>query len=214
MKGKKTDLAVLAVCAASLAGLVVVYGRLPENIPVHWNFRSEVDGWGPRWTIFLMGALPPAIFLMMKAAPRFDPRREAYVKHAKAYAILTAVLSMAFIPISWMVAIAGLGIALDIGILVRVVIGALFIAIGNYLGKLRPNYFIGVRTPWTLSDPEVWKKTHRRGAWVFVGMGACMLASLLVPHSAAGAALVLASIVGGVAYLFVYSYFEWKALRS
>ena len=58
MKGKKTDLAVLAVCAASLAGLVVVYGRLPENIPVHWNFRSEVDGWGPRWTIFLMGALP------------------------------------------------------------------------------------------------------------------------------------------------------------
>lgn len=214
MKAKKHEIALMAACVASLAGLAAIYGRLPEAIPVRWNFRSEVDGWGPRWNILLMGALPLAVFLIMKAAPRFDPRKEAYEKHARSYAILTAIMSLVFIPISWLVALAALGIALDVGIWIRLVIGLLFIAIGNYLGTLRPNFFIGIRTPWTISDPEVWKKTHRRGAWVFIGMGACMLASLLIPHSAAGAILVVASILGGVVYLLMYSWLQWKRRRN
>lgn len=215
MNLKKLDLLVILACAVSIAGLaVVVYPRLPETVPTHWNFRSEVDAYGPRWTILLMGLLPFAVFLLMKLAPRFDPRREAYERHAKPYAILTAVISLAFVPIAWIVALAALGVGIDVGILIRVVIGLLFIAIGNYLGTLRPNYFVGIRTPWTLADPEVWRRTHRRGALVFIAMGAVVLLSLALPHSALAGGLALASILLLVLYLFVYSYLEFRKRKK
>lgn len=207
---KKTDIAVLAAGALSLAGLALAYPRLPEPIPVHWNFRSEADGWGPRWTIFLMGALGPACLLLMKLLPRIDPRKEAYARHEKPYSVLTAAISIAMIPIPWFVAAAALGYGIDVGILVRLVIGALFLVIGNFMGKIKQTYFVGIRTPWTLADPEAWRKTHRRGGYVFVGMGLCMLATLAAPHSAAASALAAGSVAGGVLYLFVYSYLEFK----
>ena len=210
MKTKKSDLIVIGVSALSLAGIAAIYPRFPETVPVHWNFASVPDSWGPRWTILLMGALPLAVYLLMKLGPRFDPRKEAFLRHAAAYSVLTAVISLCFVPITWIVALASLGIPVDVGVLVRIVIGVLFVVIGNFLGKFRPNYFVGIRTPWTLTDPEVWRKTHRRGGWTFVAMGAAMLASVAVPHSALAAALVFASILGGVAYLFIYSYLEYR----
>jgi len=214
MKAKKLDLIVIGVCVASLAALAVVYPRMPRTIPVHWNFKSEVDGWGPSWTILFMGALPLAIYLLLKIVPRLDPRKDAYEKHAKPYTILTTVLSLVFIPIAWIVAIAAFGIDFPVDVFVRIIIGVLFVVVGNFLGKFRPNYFVGIRTPWTLSDPEVWKKTHRHGAWVFIIMGLCMLASILLPHSAAAAIVVLVSIIGGVIYLFAYSYLVWRKSRD
>jgi len=162
----------------------------------------------------IMGALPLAIYPLLKIVPRFDPRREAYEKHGKAYAILTTMLALAFIPISWIVALAALGADVPVDILVRIVIGTLFVVLGNFMGKFRPNYFVGIRTPWTLSDPEVWKKTHRHGAWVFIIMGLCMLASIMVPHSVVATIVVLASIIGGVIYLFAYSYLMWRKARE
>jgi len=139
MKAKKLDIIVIGACAASLAALAVVFPRLPQTIPVHWNFKGEVDGWGSRWTILIMGALPLALYLLLKIVPRLDPRKEAYEKHGKSYSILAMALSL-----------------------------------------------------------------------VFIIMGLCMLASTLVPHSLVAAIVVLSSIIGGVIYLFVYSYLLWR----
>ncbi|GAB1482689.1 SdpI family protein [Treponema sp.] len=211
MKINKIDALVGGLGLLSFTTLAVfVYPRLPETIPVHWNFKSEVDGWGPRWTIHLLSALPLAMYLLLRVVPRIDPRKEAYKKHEKPYAILSAAISLFLLPIVWISALAAMGLAIDVGILVRILVGALFIVIGNLLGKFRPNYFVGIRTPWTLADGEVWRKTHRRGAWVFIIMGAIMLLSLSVPHSAIAGGIAIASIIGGVVYLFLYSYLEFR----
>ncbi len=210
MKPKKADIAVLAVCAASLAGLAALLPRLPEQIPTHWNFMNEPDAWGPRWTILAMGALPLAVWLLMKAAPRIDPRREAYARHRRAYSIITTAICLALAPIAWISAAAALGWAVDVGILIRILIGVLFVVLGNFMGKFKPNFFIGIRTPWTLSDPDVWRRTHRRGALVFVIMGVCMLASIAVPHAALAAIVGIGPVPAGVVYLFLNSYLDYR----
>jgi uncharacterized membrane protein len=214
MTFKKIDIIAIAAGGLSLAGLALILPGLPETIPTHWNFRSEADGWGPRWTILAMGALPLAIWLLMKAAPLIDPRRESYARHEKAYGILTAAISAALLPIPWFVAAAAKGIDIDVGILVRLVVGALLLVLGNFLGKLKQTYFVGIRTPWTLADPEVWRKTHRRGGYVFVVMGACMLASIAIPDAAAAAVFGIGPVILGVAYLFLYSYLLYRKSRG
>jgi len=210
MKMAKVDIVVLAAGALSLAGLAALMPSLPETIPTHWNFANEVDGWGPRWSILAMGALPLATWLLMKVAPLIDPRREAYARHKRAYTVIAAVLCFALLPVAWIVAAAALGYAIDVGLLVRIVVGALLIVLGNFMGKLKPNYFVGIRTPWTLADAEVWRRTHRRGAVVFIAMGASMLASIAIPHAAIAGLVGIGPVIAGVVYIFLYSYLEYR----
>jgi uncharacterized membrane protein len=206
MKAKKSDILILLVNLASFVGLALLLPRLPETIPIHWNFKSQADNWGPRWMVLLMGALPLGIFIMMKILPLIDPRKESYRIHAKAYSVMTIAVSLVFIPIAWVVALAGLQVQLDVGIITRLFIGLLFIILGNYMGKLRPNFFVGIRTPWTLSNAEVWQKTHRRGAWIFVLLGLIFWASLIQPHNPFLAGLAIGAVILGTLYIILYSY--------
>ncbi len=212
MKAKKSDIVILLINLVSLVGLALLLPRLPKTIPIHWNFRGQADNWGPRWMVLLMGSLPLGIFIMMKILPLIDPRKESYRLHAKAYSIITVAISLVFIPIAWIVALAGLQVQLDVGIVTRLFIGLLFIILGNYMGKLRTNFFVGIRTPWTLSNPEVWQKTHRRGAWVFVLMGLIFWLSLIQPHSPLLAGIATAAVILGTLYIILYSYILFHKL--
>lgn len=212
MRLKKTDFIVVGVGALSLAGLAALYGRLPVAIPTHWNLSGKVDGWGPRWSIFAEGALPLGIYLLMRLVPRIDPRAESYAQHARAYGILCAAISLGFTPIAWISAAAALGAEVDASALLRVVIGGMFAVIGNFLGKLRSNYFVGIRTPWTLADGEVWRRTHRRGGYVFVGAGLLAAATVLIPSPAVGSVIGFGAILGASAYVVLYSYLEFRKL--
>lgn len=210
----KTSKFLLAVAILSLAGTAVAYFFLPETIPMHWNFEGEVDSWGPRWSILALGCLPLGVALLMAWLPRFDPRREAYAKHAKTYEILQVILVLMMTGLVWITVAAALGSTLDVSLAVRILIGALFIAMGNYLGRLKRNYFVGIKTPWALADDEVWRLTHRRGALVFVIMGASFLLSLAFRPGWIVGAVTLVPTILGVAYVFVYSWWVWKKLRG
>ncbi len=212
MRLKNHDFIAIGATALSLAGLAALYGRLPESIPSHWNLSGRVDGWSPRWSIFVQGALPLGLYLLMRLIPRIDPRAESHAQHERAYGILSLTVSLGFIPIAWISAAAALGADIDSGALVRVVIGLMFAVIGNFLGKLRSNYFIGIRTPWTLADDEVWRKTHRRGGAVFVAAGLLAAATALVPSPALGSIIGFGAILGASAYVVIYSYLEFRRL--
>ena len=110
----------------------------------------------------------------------------------------------------WLTVAVALGAFFDVGVMVRFLVGILFICFGNYMGQLRHNYFIGIRTPWTLANEEVWRRTHRRGGWVFVFMGLGFFCSLLVPSGYVGAWIALGGVVLGVGYLVAYSYIVYK----
>ncbi|HOF86457.1 MAG TPA: SdpI family protein, partial [Treponemataceae bacterium] len=89
----------------------------------------------------------------------------------RAYGIVITVISCMFIPLHWLIAAISLGVPVRMDIVIRLLVGAVFLVSGNYMSKFRHNYFCGIRTPWTLASESVWRKTHRRGAVVFIVMG-------------------------------------------
>lgn len=203
----------IGISATSAAGIAFVYNRLPKKIPLHWGFSGQVDSWGSRANIIWMALMPLAMIALFRILPRLDPRREAYVKNAKAMAFMETALTVFFIGLVWLVAASSLGVPIDVGDTVRVGIGLLFIVLGNFMGQLKRNYFVGIRTPWALADDEVWRRTHRRGGWVFVIDGLLFVASAALPDGP-----ILSALIGvfmlSIVYLFAYSYFVWRAVRG
>ncbi len=199
----------LLVIIAVVATLAV-YPRLPELVPTHWNVNGEVDDWSSRlwgaWTIPLVMA---AMLLAFRAFPLIDPRRENYPKFAGAYEgiLIIVLLFMLALHVSLLATMLGRPVA--VMRLLPVGIGLLLIGIGALLPKARSNWFLGIRTPWTLSNDRVWERTHKFGGAVMMATGVLIAASaLLVPlwtHRVMAAAIAAMAII-----LIAYSYFAWR----
>lgn len=189
----------------------VKWPTLPDRIPVHWNTDGAVDGYAGKFVGLL---LPPlvtlAVYLALRYLPRIDPIRPNYSSFAGTYLLVrvAVVLSMAFSFAVAVLAIFNQGAVprdrLEVG-----VVAVLFVILGGAMGKFRPNWFVGIRTPWTLSSKVSWVKTHRVGGWVFVGIGLATLMVVLVSGKA-GFYTLVALTIAGVVYLVVYSYVAWR----
>jgi uncharacterized membrane protein len=204
----------LVVAAVSLAAGIWAYPRLPAEVATHWNFRGEPDGYSGRFVAAFV--FPLAILVLAGLAwvlPKIDPRGRNYLKFHDTYWLLIngILIFMGFAHL--MVLAAGVGLAVRIQIVMPVAVGFLFVVIGNYLARVQPNWFVGIRTPWTLSSDTVWRKTHRLGAWVFVIAGLLFMASAFVP-GATGAVPFAVVVVGLVLTPILYSLYLWMRERS
>jgi uncharacterized membrane protein len=101
------------------------------------------------------------------------------------------------------------GYQVDVSMVIPIVIGAMFVVMGNYMGKIRPNWFVGIRTPWTISSKLSWTKTHRLGGRVFILMGLALILAGVI-HTQWAAYLAFAAIIVGLIWTLVYSYMVWK----
>jgi uncharacterized membrane protein len=190
----------------SLLATCVVYGKLPPTIPTHWNADGVADGSGPRGFIFVHPGLMIACIALWSVLPALSPRRFTVAPFLPTYWFI-GLLAVAMIAYMQAVILAGtLNASIDLG---RAVLGGVlvFIALlGNVLGKVRRNFWIGIRTPWTLADDRVWYATHRLAARTMVvaalaGLGALLLG--LAPHVAIAA--LIAGALLPLAYSLVYS---------
>lgn len=205
--------AVSTVMILSFLLTCAVYPQLPELIPGHWNFRGEIDRMVGKNMVFFTALLPLAIYALLYFIPRIDPKGESYQKHPQAYAITAGAVVLFLIAIHWLTILASLGRPVDIGVTVRLLTGVLFAVIGNSMSQIRPNFFFGIRTPWTLANETVWRKTHRFGGYAFIFSGLLLAVSVFFTSAAAmyfffGCLLI--SVLGTV----VYSYLEYKKLVS
>lgn len=210
MKGQK-NLWLLVLCVLSVAGTALIYSRLPEKIPMHWGIEGQIDRYGGRGEIFLTAGVSFLFYGLMLVIPRIDPRRDNYKKHMKAFSLIIAALVLFMIALHWMMVAVALGADINVQTAICLAMAVLFAVIGNVLPQARHNYTFGIRTPWTLADEEVWRKTHRVGGYVFWLMAAALAAAAFIP-SVIAFILAIGGIVAGVVFLVVYSYilFEHK----
>lgn len=199
-------LIVVIAVAASLA----VYSRLPDQAPMHWNIHGEPDKWGSRfWTAWLIPLVLALLGFLFRAFPLIDPRRENYPKFAGAYQGIIILVMLYFLAIHFLLLATALGNHISVLHWVPMGIGLLIVGVGLYLPQLHPNWFFGIRTPWTLSSDRVWERTHRLGGYVMPAAGALIALSVLViprwTH-----VVVISAILAAVIILVGYSYFAWR----
>lgn len=197
----------------SIIATVFIYSSLPEKIPMHWNIRGEVDSYGSKSFVWFTALFPLGIYLLMIYVPEIDPRRKSYKKHKKAYEVLMNILVLFFIALHWIAISYALGYQISVGKIIPIGIGILLVVIGNYMGQIRPNYTFGIKTPWTLADETVWKKTHRVGSSVFILSGLVFIIAGIInkPYSFT---LAISSVFVALIYIIVYSYLEYKKIHS
>ncbi len=189
---------VLILLAVGIA--VFSFPQLPDRIPVHWNFHGEVDGYGSKtFGAFWGPGLAILIYLGFTLLPKIDPLAKNYRRFKDTYLFLRDVL-IAFFLALWVVpVIAGLGYPINMNTALPAIMSLLMIVFGNYLGKVKRNWFLGIRTPWTLDSEEVWNKTHRLGGRAFLAAGLVSLGASFTPYGFQ----VMISLVLAVAVLTV-----------
>jgi uncharacterized membrane protein len=199
------------VIALMVAFALAVYGRLPEQIPTHFDLSGEPDDWTGRFPgAFVMPALAAGVYLLLFALRRIDPRRAHYQRFEGTYWVILNVIAITMAAFQVLTLGLALGWPIDMGRAITVTVGLLFVGLGNYLPRIRSNWWIGIRTPWTLESETVWRETHRVAGWTFVAAGLALVAGgLFVPAGTrewtSGIALAI-----GVAVPFVYSYLAFR----
>ncbi|MEW5982287.1 MAG: SdpI family protein [Acidobacteriota bacterium] len=197
------------VAAMFLAGSLA-WTSAPDRIPIHWGADGTVDRYGGKLEGLLgLPAFALLLYLLLRYMPRIDPGRANYQSFVGAYAWFRTAIIGFFAALYGVVLYVTFGGSVNMSQLMPHVLGVFLIIIGPLMGKIRPNWFIGIRTPWTLSSKIAWVRTHRLGGWLFTALGVAFIlaTSIFGPSSLK---ILLVAIVGLVVTLAVYSWFVWK----
>ncbi len=216
MSNKATVWFTLIVVMILIVGGLVLLPKLPEQIPSHWNAQGQVDGYSGKWSAILLlpGIMLATIFLML-AIPAIDPLRANIAKFRPQFNTLIACMAIFFAYIHVLTLLAGLGVNVNMNRMMVPAMGLLFIFMGSLLRKAKRNYFIGIRTPWTLSSETVWDQTHRVGGIAFMIVGAICLLGILIPQYAFILLMVpvMIAALGSVVYSYILFRIEEKAVQ-
>jgi uncharacterized membrane protein len=197
---------------AALAGAVSIwaYPQLAPTVATHWNLSGQANGFSSR--VVAVSIMPLVIIAMtglFNVLPRLDPRRENYAKFIGTYWLIANAVILFILIGHGMIIATGLGYPVKIDRFMPIGVGLLFVVLGNYLTRVEPNWFVGIRTPWTLSSDTVWRKTHRTGGWLMVIAGFVVGASAFLPHGAFLPLFITAIVIIAVIPI-VQSYILWK----
>ena len=178
---KKNKITLIITSLITLIPIVVgllLWYQLPEQVPYHWNINGEVDGWASKTqAVFLMPLLMLAMHWICVFASTADPKSKNY--HPKSITLVLWICPVLNLVLNTMVYSAALGYGLDIEMLMPILMGVLFILIGNLLPKMQQSYTMGIKLPWTLNNEENWNKTHRLAGKIWVAGGVLILATAI-----------------------------------
>jgi uncharacterized membrane protein len=203
----------LCIAAMIIFG-AVIYNQLPAQVPMHWGINGQVDRTGSRLEgALLLPRLSSGVWLLMRVLPRIDPRRASYAEFQDTFNLFINIVIL-FLAALYVVMLGStLGWNISVPQVVGVGVGLLLAVLGNEMGRVKPNWFVGIRTPWTLADPEVWRRTHRVGGRIFFVAGLVMAAVALLLPAYLFAVILVCVLVVALAPT-VYSYVVWRQRPS
>jgi uncharacterized membrane protein len=205
-----TIIVLIMIAAATLAGLLL-WNRLPDQMASHWNVNDQVDGYLPKfWGVFLLPLITLGLFVLFRIVPAIDPMKANIAQFQEAFNLFIVLMA------GFMLYIYGLTLAWSLGYTnfrmsgaMLPAIGLLFVFIGFMMRQARRNFFIGIRTPWTLSSDTVWNETHRVGAVLFMISGALAFFGGFFGGTTAFW-MMFVPIIGSTLFLLAYSYLLYR----
>lgn len=206
MKINRLNWLSLVVLLASLILAFLFQDRLPDPVPSHWNMAGEVDGWTPKpWGVWLLPTINAGLFVVCMLLPVISPKGFRLDSARRTYDIVVFVLIAFMVVVQWLVYQGALGSGPRLERAVPLMIGILFVLLGNYLSKFPKNFFVGIRTPWTLASDEVWNRTHRLGGRTFMLGGALIALTAFWPSTGLMVTAIVLSAVIPIGYsLWLY----------
>lgn len=210
----RLDILIWAVIAIQLGIAIYGYIVLPDTVPIHWGIDGRPNGYGPKWVdTFLFPLINLGLYVLLKVVLLMGPRLggpESQAANRQVRNMLLAALILFMLVIQLVVLSSTLGMSFNAIVIINLGVSVLFIFLGNYMGKLRRNFWMGIRTPWTLSSDLVWERTHRVGGWLFVAVGLLGILFSFVPPIGIWGFIALLLLM--VVFLFVYSYLCYRRL--
>jgi uncharacterized membrane protein len=206
---RKTHIIIIAIVLLSFALSAAFYPRMPDRIASHWNAAGQVDDYMSRfWGAFLIPLINAAVAALLLLIPAIDPLKKNIQKFRNYFdgfiiVMLTFMLTLHLWMLLWNV-----GIRMSSNIFMPIGVGLLFICIGILCPHTKRNWFIGIRTPWTLSSNIVWEKTHKIGGWLFILAGVIAIAGAILPKYSIFFIIIPVLLI--TAFLLIYSYVEYR----
>lgn len=209
-----TWVAISIICMQLIIALIA-YPFLPPIVPSHWNAAGQIDGYMPKlFALALFPVMSTAIYVFIRFIIGLGPVLGRQSQRANLQIVNLILIGelLLFLVIELITIAAAFHIVLNILFILNIILSIFFIFIGNYLGKLRRNFWAGIRTPWTLANDTVWERTHRVGGWLFVGIGLLGLLMSFIPLLQVWGLIGL--ILLSAVFLVVYSYLVFHRLEA
>ena len=196
----------------AIAVAAYLYPDLPDQIPTHWNIEGEVDDYTAKpWGVAIMPLAAIFVFVVMRLIPVISPKGFRTDSFMDVVNVFTVVIVGFMSGVAILVLLEANGQDVRINEMIFAGVGLMFVVLGNYMGKVRKNFFIGIRTPWTLASDEVWSRTHRLGGKVFVLIGIFMMLNSFVRFPVQW---LIASIVVVALVPVIYSYVIYRRIEG
>lgn len=209
MDMRKSEITILGIILLSFIISIYFYPQMPEKMASHWNIKGEVDGYLPKfWGLFLVPLILTGLALLFVAIPRIDPLKANIEKFRKYYDRFIILFFIFMLSIYFQVILWNIGIEISPKVIVPIGLALLFFYVGILCEHAKRNWFIGIRTPWTLSNEKVWEKTHRIGEKLFKIAGVIALWGVFFQSYALF--FILVPVILVAAYTIIYSYLEYQ----
>ncbi|MGP3667950.1 MAG: SdpI family protein [Candidatus Bathyarchaeota archaeon] len=206
---KKSEIFIFAIALLFFVIGVCLYPLMPEKMATHWNSKGEVDGYLSKfWGLFLLPLIFTGVALLLIAVPRIDPLKANIEEFREYYDKFIIIFSIFFLVIYLHTILWNLGIQISPLLIFPTGIGFMLFYAGVLCEKAKRNWFIGIRTPWTLSNDRVWEKTHKVGGRLFKIIGIVAILGVFVQEYVF--VLILTSVILVAVYTVVYSYIEYQ----
>ncbi|MBT3323213.1 MAG: SdpI family protein [Anaerolineae bacterium] len=209
MNTKLTTIIAITIIAFAIIFGALVYDKMPDQVASHWNEKGEVDDYTSKfWGVFLMPIISIFLLALFLLVPHLDPLKENIAEFRNIFNLFILLMLVFLVYIWKLIIFWNLGFTFDMTSAILPAIGFLFIFIGYMLGKAKRNWFIGIRTPWTLSSDTVWDKTHQLAGKLFIASGILAMLGIFFGDNAVWFTLV--PVLGTTLCLFIYSYLLYQ----